>query len=234
MIRLAVIVPDRGDRPELFNNCNRMIEAQSLKPNLVFFIDYPPTDDKVDITKRYRKGYNLVGKLKIDLIAFMESDDYYAPNYLEVMVREWENAGRPELFGTSRSTYYHIVERKFIEFYHSERAPMFNTFIKPELDIIWPEDYDPYTDVWLWMTSKLQNGHSIKNAVLIDPSNLNGSQMLTLGIKHGVGKTGGEYHKTKMHRYAFEDPNLYWLKNMLDKESFDFYSKYAETLKVKI
>jgi glycosyltransferase involved in cell wall biosynthesis len=228
MIRLAVIVPDRGDRPELFNNCKWMIESQTLQPIRVTYVDFPPTDEKCDITKRYRKGYDVLRGQNYDLIAFMENDDYYSPDYLEVMVREWEKAGRPDLFGTNRSIYYHIVERRYVTLYHSERAPMFNTFIRPDLNFIWPQDFDPYTDVWLWMTSSLQNKDFIKSKSLWEPN-----QMISMGIKHGVGLTGGEYHKTKMHRYNQEDPHMSFFRSVLHPDSFEFYSAYAESLKAK-
>ena len=67
MIKLAVIVPDRGDRPYLLNNCKRMIESQTFKPMKVLFMDFQPRDEKVDITKRYRLGYDTIRNKDYDL-----------------------------------------------------------------------------------------------------------------------------------------------------------------------
>lgn len=222
-MKLAVIVPDRGDRPDLFKNCKRMIEAQTLKPYHVVYVTFDPVNNNVDITKRYRIGYDSLRHQQYDLIAFMESDDWYAPDYLETMVKQWELEGKPDLFGTNMSVYYHIVKRKSFTMRHYERSAMMNTFIKPDLHISWPLDTDPYTDVWLWMGNS-----GITSKKVFEPT-----KWISLGIKHGVGKTGGHNHTTKMHRYIHDDASMNWFLNVVDSESYIFYFVYAETLKVK-
>jgi hypothetical protein len=99
-MRVVVIIPDRGDRPKFMMNCHRMMLAQTLAPVRIIHVDYPASSERPDITARYKVGYHVAsGMADVDLIAFIENDDYYAPDYLEYVVKEWEKKGKPELFG---------------------------------------------------------------------------------------------------------------------------------------
>lgn len=211
-MRIAVIIPDRGDRPQFLENCKRMMSAQTLQPSQVFVAGGKPINDKCDITFRYRKAYNIVSAVNCyDLIAFIENDDWYAPDYLEYMVREWEKNKRPDLFGTNYTIYYNLRWKKYFKFQHINRSSACNTFIKPGLTFTWPSDHDPYLDNWLWISSGITSKLSIEPAYII-----------SVGIKHGIGKIGGEFHTDHERRFVNEDAGF--LKNTLDPESFDFYN----------
>jgi glycosyltransferase involved in cell wall biosynthesis len=215
-MRICVVIPDRGDRPEFMANCLRMMEAQTLSPVRILKVDYKPTTDKPDITPRYKQGYEIASMMRgVDLIAFIENDDAYFPNYLEYMAREWHANGRPELFGPNYTIYYHLKHKKYFKFQHVQRASMCNTFIQPNLKFTWPVDQDPYTDMWLWMQPC-----GLKQRVAFEPT-----QLTTIGMKHNIGKTGGEFHKDRLHRFINEDAGF--LRNHLDDESFKFYSSIA-------
>jgi hypothetical protein len=41
-MRVGVIIPDRGDRPRLLENCMRMLRAQTLQPVAVELINFTP------------------------------------------------------------------------------------------------------------------------------------------------------------------------------------------------
>jgi hypothetical protein len=210
-MRIGVIIPDRGDRNEFLKNCTRMINNQTLHPVRVELVDDQPINDKCDITWRYRKGYSKFKKGDIDVIAFMENDDWYDSQYLELMVKGWEENGRPDLFGTSYTIYYNLILKKYFKFNHMQQASAMNTFIKPELVFTWPQDHDPYTDQWLWTSG------NIKNRVIWEPP-----RVLSVGMKHGIGKTGGMFHTDKFSR--FTEPDNGFLQQTLDQESFKFYS----------
>lgn len=220
MIKVGIIVPDRGDRQEFLNNCIRMIAQQTHTDRFCFVVDPSiiKDSDTVDITKRYKLGYKVLSKMKPDVIACMENDDWYSPEYLSYMLTEWEAHGRPDLFGPNCTFYYHLKLKKYFLFRHDDRSMMMSTFIKPGLDFTWPLDHDPYTDAWLWTR---QNG--IKNRVTFHPK-----KMVHLGIKHGVGKLGGRHHtddgRDSLIRYANDDNGFF--KNLLDEESYNFYSNY--------
>lgn len=210
-MRIAVLIPDRGDRPQFLMNCLRMMAAQTLKPEMICVMNYPAESDKCDITQRYRLGYNYLCGKGIDLIAFIENDDYYCPEYLEYMVKKWEEKGKPDLFGTNYTIYYNLKLKKYFTFRHIQRSSAMSTFIKPDLKFTWPMDHDPYTDSWLWVSSGITNKLSIEPGYII-----------CVGIKHGQGMLGGAFHIDHLHRFINDDDDF--LQNNLDAESYKFYS----------
>jgi hypothetical protein len=212
-MRIVVIVPDRGDRPEFMRNCQRMIEAQTISPVRVIYVDYPPKSTRVDITERYRAGYEIVNEMSdVDVIAFMENDDWYAPDYLEFMTQQWEIHEKPELFGPVFTIYYNLRLKKYFKFLHIQQSSMMCTLMKPKLNFNWPKDHDPYTDQWLWMG---HNGLKIRKT--FEPS-----RIVCVSMKHGVGLTGGRFHTDKLLRYINDDEGF--LQHTLDAESNKFYS----------
>src|SRR5882762_753388 len=217
-MRIAIIIPDRGDRPEFLANCIQMLKRQTLCPAYVHVMDLPPDSDKPDITKRYRKAYEnlMAADLPIDLISLVENDDWYSPTYLETMAWEWKRHGKPDIFGINYTIYYHLKLRKYFRFIHDDRASAMNTFLRPGLTIKWPADDERYTDIHLWDT------HNGPRAA-IDPG-----KILSIGMKHGMGMAGGAFHINKLDRYTEEDNGF--LKAHLDEESFEFYSSITEKL----
>ena len=210
MIRVGVIIPDRGDRPAFLANCIRMMRGQTLQPVGIALMNFPPRSNDKDITVRYREGYERWRGNSVDVIAFIENDDWYSPVYLETMAAAWDNAGRPDIFGTDRTVYYNLNERAWKTMLHSRRSSAMSTFIKPNLDLTWPVDSDPYTDIHLWRTV---NGltHTF------DPP-------ICIGIKHGVGLCGGRMHVDQLDRLEYKDPDHVQLREWMDDESFNFYS----------
>lgn len=238
-VKIGVIIPDRGDRPEFLKQCHRMIERQTLKPSLISLGDnwvIPPTDE-VDITKRYKHGYDTLRNQNLDLIAFIENDDFYAPTYLEYWANQWIEHGKPDLLGSNFTIYYHLKLKKHFTFHHESRSSMMNTFIKPDLVFEWCKDNDPYTDMHLWNMTHMLGFQSIaaplKGKIIQPP-------ILSLGIKHGVGMCGGVGHTSeakivngqlandRLNRYKNEDNGL--LERTVDPESFKFYTEYSATL----
>lgn len=216
MTKLAIIIPDRRDRPALLENCKRMMAAQSIRGE-IYIVDGPAKNNEVDITARYRRGYEWASNKKFDLIAFVENDDWYAPNYLETMIKGWNENGQPDIFGTNSTIYYHIYLRAWFTMNHITRSSAMSTLIKTNLNIQWPVDNDPYTDIALYA--------QIKNKIIWNPP-----QIICMGIKHGIGMCGGYNHTNKLHRYKNQDKDFTFLKSILDPESFEFYSAIAPSL----
>lgn len=211
-MKIGIIIPDRSDRPDLLKNCLQMIQRQTLKVEYFQLMNYEPLDSSCDITQRYRTGYELLGLISdIDLIAFIENDDWYAPDYLEYMVGEWEKAGRPDLFGTNYTIYYHLKLKKYFTMRHNSRASAMNTLIKPKLKFQWCADNEPYTDLHLWTKEHGFTKH------VIEPNHI-----ISVGMKHGTGLCGGRSHVDRLHRFINADNGF--LKNTLDSESFEFYN----------
>jgi glycosyltransferase involved in cell wall biosynthesis len=208
MIKVGVIIPDRNDRPDFLGNCLRMIAEQTLKPVIVELVNDKPITAQCDITWRYRLGYDRFQKHDVDVIAFMENDDWYSPEYLEVMANAWEKHGRPDIFGTNYTIYYHLKLKKWFTFKHHDRASAMNTLIKPYLSFKWCVDHEPFTDTYLW---------DILPGVTFKPE-----KHVAIGMKHGVGMLGGKLHVNRLHRYVENDNGF--LKNNLDPKSYEFYS----------
>lgn len=220
-MNIGIIIPDRGDRPRFMDNCMRMLGSQTLKPLYIAYENYPPASNKCDITPRYRTGYANCMRFSrqerpLDVIALWENDDYYAPEYLETMAEHWLMEGKPDIFGTNYTIYYHIKLRKYYRMDHHTRASAMNTLLKPGLNIAWPVDHEPFTDLWLWRQLK---------GITINPG-----KHISIGIKHGVGLTGGKSHVDRFDRYdpprGTADPDCKFLKENMDAESFEFYSNY--------
>ena len=210
-INFCVIIPDRGDRPDFLANCMRMIKAQTIQPDIIEIVSDPPENDQPDITKRYRIGYERLRNKGLDCIFLVENDDWYAPFYFEYMVLNWVKSGAPSIFGTGYTIYYHLKLKAWHKMGHDERASAMNTLIKPDLDFEWCKDEDPYTDQHLW---KILKGVTIFPEILI-----------SIGMKHGIGKCGGAFHTDRFKRYINADPDMLWLKRKIDLESFNFYSQ---------
>jgi hypothetical protein len=218
MTKLAIICPDRGDRPLFRQNIEKTIERQTFQPQEILFVDYAPESHAVDITQRYHRGYNQLRGKNLDLIAFIEVDDCYRPNYLEFMLKEWERVGKPDLFGTNKTFYYHIKLFKWFTMEHYQRSSMMNTFLKPDLNFPWCSDNVAYTDMHLW-----DNCQQLSRK-LISPDPL-----LSLGIKHGIGECGGFAHRNKLDLYdgprSGKDPDREFLRSIAG-ESFEFFANY--------
>lgn len=216
-MKIAVIIPDRGDRPEFLNHCKWMIENQSMKPDFWMIVDYDPKSDQCDITQRYRLAYHKLDGKGFDCVLFMENDDYYRPEYIETMINNWIQKGKPDLFGIAYTYYYHIGLNKYVKFDHPLRASMMNTLMKTDLVINWCPDNYPYTDAHLWK--------SIKNRVTFVPE-----KHISLGIKHGIGMNGGNYHRTKLDRYTHDDSDNRFLSSIVDNYSLNFYNQLHEKI----
>lgn len=217
---IAILSIHRGDRPLFLQNLNRMIKAQTMQPDVVHFVDYPPTSTAKDITQRYRIGYNALSSF--DIIIIMEVDDWYAPNYIETVYNQWLKLGRPDMLGQNHTIYYNIKLFAYFVFNHNTRSSMMNTAIRGGLNIHWPIDTEPYTDTHLWVN----NTHLSKQI-------FNPSPEICLGIKHGVGLLGGGFHVDKFHRFTnqfkgIEDYDKKYLRKVMDADSFNFYSQYFE------
>lgn len=211
-MKIAVLIPDRNDRPKLLSNCLRMIEAQTFQPKHIEIVNDKPESDAKDISWRYRIGYDRLRNKNFDVIALIENDDWYSPDYFQTIISKWLEAGQPNIFGTDYTIYYHLKLKAWFTMYHKTRSAAMNTLIKPDLSMNWCQDHDPYTDIYLWQTV---------SGVTFTPD-----KHISIGMKHGEGLCGGNNHKNKLDRYVNSDANSDFLRQNLDENSFKFYSEY--------
>lgn len=204
-LKLAVIVPDRGDRPAFLKNCLRLIGFQTRQPDRIILINYPPLSNEFDLVARIKQGYEDASDC--DVVCIMENDDWYSQNYLREMERHYILAGCPNIFGIQERIYYHIHKREYRVL--NERTPaLMNTMIKTGLKVEWNEKVRTGLDVYLWK--------QLKGTSIVTP------EILSIGIKHGIGLCGGIGHGKKF-KYDKADSNLQFLKQTVDRQSFQFY-----------
>lgn len=219
-MRIGIIIPDRGDRPELLENCLRMIKTQTIQPCAVELVNHAPNSKSPDITERYRIGYDRLRNKNLDVIAFMENDDWYSPDYLATMISHWITYGKPTIFGTNYTYYYHIKLFQYFTMYHDQRSSAMSTLIKPDLYFPWCPDNEPFTDIYLWQKFGNQG-----QGTIFKPE-----KTICMGMKHGVGLCGGKSHVDRLNRYEQLDTDKSFLKNIMkeDPKSFQFYSNYFQ------
>lgn len=207
-IKIGVIMPHRNDRPLFLEQFHRIIAKQTLQPAFIEIVDYEPVSDEVDITPRYRLGYDNLRNKGLDIIAFMEVDDFYVPDYLEIMANEWVKNGKPTMFGPNYTIYYNLRLKAHFTFNHTRRCSMMCTMMKPDLNVDWGPETNPYTDSYLWIRCT--------DRVTFTPE-----KILCLGIKHGIGMLGGRWHIEGLEKYC---DNSIDLKTLMDDEDYSFYN----------
>ena len=214
-MKLGVIIPTRGDRPELFEHCMYLLSQQIRQPDEIAIIKYPPKGSRPDITQRYRTGFDIL-KNKVDVIAPFEDDDWYSRGYLKRMLKVWERHlkhSQTNLLGVNQHIVYHIVDRKYGTLRHERKAPMSNTLINVKAPVRWPEDDYVLTDVHIW--------NALKGVTVSFP------KPISISIKHGTGLTCTPTHKGSWMHYLYQDPEMKYLKSLVDKKSFEFYRDYS-------
>ena len=207
-MKVAAIIPDRGDRPELIQQCFKYLEQQTVPFDHIEHVNYPPKGMYPDLTERVRTAYNKLND-KYDYLAIIENDDWYSDQYVSIMTSEIEKAGYPDLLGLRTTVYYHIGKDKHNRIQHTSHASLFTTWIKGGLNIEWPADDNKQLDIAIW---KQHKGYLSLASCAI-------------GIKHGIGKCGGIGHTTMRYLHDGPPTGLYLSKDL------PFYDKLAKQLK---
>lgn len=205
-MKVGVIIPDRGDRPELLNHCLHMMRNQTRKPDIIEVVNFKSKSNDFDLTERVRKGFNKLKK-ECDCVLIIENDDWYSCDYINIMINAWEDMARPDLLGTSYTYYYHVFKQEYRKIEHPRRASLMNTLINCNAHIEWCEDNDVFLDLHLW---KSLAGITITPTIPI-----------SMGIKHGIGLCGGSGHNAM--RYENKDFDYKFLSDIVDEKSLILY-----------
>lgn len=212
--KIAIIIPTRGDRPEFLRICKNLIHRQTIQPDEIIFVDYPGRTGVKDITARYRKGLQEATARGCTIAFFWEDDDWYHPKYLEWMLGEWRKIGKPNLFGISETYYYHIGEGRRLHMKHIGRASAFCTMVKLPFKMrVWPADTQPFLDMHMW---KSVEGVAVRFT--------NPKEPYAIGIKHGIGLTGGGGHNKRFSKWENGDFTS-WFKESIGDDYQTYYSR---------
>lgn len=210
MERFAVVLPTRGDRPQFLNHALHQLKNQSIQPEEIFIVNDPPKGNEKDITKRYKLGVQRALAKNHNIIFFIEDDDWYHPRYLETMLNKWKEAGKPPTFGINDTYYYHIGIHKYLYMKHPGRSSMFCTMVTDSISRLkWPNDRYAFVDMKLW---KQIPGKTFSL----------GTDIIAIGIKHGIGLTGGGGHTPNFKWSHVNQQN--WFRGIIGEESFNFYN----------
>lgn len=168
-MNITALIPTRGDRAEFLDKAVSIVETQTVKPKLI--ISKAP----LGVTGNVRSGYE---KVKDGLVFIFEDDDYYPADYIEQTLKHYNGE---DLIGYNQTVYYHLGLKKYRKMVHNNRSSLFQTAIKAGLHFDWPPNDVNFLDLKLWanpyFNKKLINGH------------------YAIGMKHGIGKTGGSAHQ---------------------------------------
>lgn len=212
--KFCTITMDRGDRPVLFDFCQKQIQGQTMPPEKAYFITEPPTDSRKDIVKRVRTGIEMAKADGFDKVIIIESDDYYTPAYCESIMREWVKHDKPAVIGCRKTVYYNLRNNSCQTYEHEFRSSLFTTAfnISALTNFRWPADDESFLDLSLWKYAS----KSARTIMYDKP--------MAVGIKHGIGLCGG-----KGHRMFFkeQDPDRAWLRETVGEEAFNFYNSLA-------
>jgi hypothetical protein len=210
-MKIGLVIPTRGDRPKFLKFAYHQIDKQIMKPDEIILVNDDPITDEKDITWRYKIGCKRAIDKGCDVILWWEDDDWYHPNYINWMVNKWEENNKPAIFGINETYYYHIKINKYHYMKHVGRASAFCTLVTPIVsDFRWPDDKYPFTDLKIWA--------SVKNSLSISFDDT----ILAVGIKHGMGMTGGSGHNVKGFRWININGRP-WFEKHIDRESILFY-----------
>lgn len=217
-MKIGIITPT-FHRPHLLNRSVFYIERQTIKADERIVLPGEET-----LKEKYRQGLEAL-KDKVDLIFFMEDDDYYPANYIERMVELWAWAEEPEIFGIGETWFYHPEFRAYWYYKNQENnSCAFTTCVRSDAvdKIDWSTIDDVFVDAGLWR--QLQG------------DTVTFGKPFAIGIKHGRGKkclAGGHtkwFYEEKSKNYkgwkeyaAFSDT---WLREQIGADA-DFYDEFG-------
>jgi glycosyltransferase involved in cell wall biosynthesis len=210
-LKVGALIPPRGDRPRLLARCFEQLDAQTRPPDEIFLVDDPPRSRRKDIVWRYRLGMERACSRGVDAVVICEDDDWYHPEYVQWLVQGWLAHDRPLLFGVTETWYYHVGLGKRLYLNHLGRASGFCTLMSGEPHPIpWPADHEPYVDLHLWRRIP---GKAVPF----------GDKIRAVGIKHGIGMTGGTAHRSDFSWERID--GRYWFEQVVYARSPAFYSE---------
>jgi hypothetical protein len=232
--RLAVITPTRGDRKAFLDKCKSYVASQTMQPDEFIIVDYKadPTDlsPKVDQSNRVIEGVKIAKNANCSRIIIMEDDDYYSPNYIENVLKNWKNEF---IIGGDSYNSYHILLKKYfswgkdVQLYVNGRklptvSPLAQTsFMVKFFDIFLNGNMlgkNSNLDVDLWTYSNLFNL----------PKKLVSFDNLFLSIKHNTSLCAGGLHSMSAWDRALDDAEFKYLEKIVGVTNIDFYKKLHE------
>lgn len=224
-----------GGRSEAFELCQKMIKAQTVKPDQWIVVHDGITKAQVpELQKQYpelelyagprigRLGLNTqrfnfeeaLKHIRGDFIFFFEDDDFYRPEYIQEMLKLLQTA---ELAGLANNKYYNLALPGSRELGNFKHSSLCSTAMRKSMLPILQEAVDSgdmYFDIQLWNNPKTRE----RTTSLLNNSSL------VIGMKNMPGRPGisGGH---KVGGYSI-DSNLVKLKEWVGEEWADIYKAF--------
>ena len=201
--KMAVVIPTcNKDRKPFLDFLLSRIQRQTQRPDHVIVVDYP-NGGGVDITDRFKLGMNKAFNIGCDLVISMEDDDYYPLTYVRAITQAWVYNEKPQIIGHFQTINYNIRDNTYRVVNRSDRASAYCTAVGRNVNF---DIREQIWDVAAWMKN---------DGVLVN------IQPPPVGVKHGIGMTGG--HTQSICTLKDTDKSI--LRKIVDKEAFEFYEK---------
>jgi hypothetical protein len=200
-------------RPEAMTLCEKYIRRQTRQPDQWLILTGPdPMPRKV-----LRALEN--GDVEGDLIAFIEDDDYFRPDWLEWVEKKAERGY--DLIGEGHAVYYHVRNRWWSECFNVHHASLCSTAITSDLfeplcNII--KSYEsPFFDTRIWQVEC--------NRFLALPKT--DAERRVIGIKGMPGTAGYSGEHTMFHPVGSQpDPSGFRLWQLLGQDAEPYMKFY--------
>lgn len=224
---VSVITPT-GGRPEALALLARMMARQTYRGALQWIVvddvnpasPVPPGAEVIRPEPRWQTGQNTQARnllagleaAKGEYLFIMEDDDWYAPDYIRVMILNLEHAG---MVGEGRARYYHVGRRLWRRNINTQHASLCQTALRRELVERLAglcRQPRPFIDIDLW---KQGDGVITRSDFVV-------------GIKGLPGRPGiGEGHRAAAGRSYNADPKLSTLRAWIGADA-DWYAGFGE------
>lgn len=214
METFAVIIPDRGDRPQFTEHCFNMLGRMDVSPGKIYHINWTPLDDKIDLVERVYAGVKMAEADGFDVVFVVENDDFYPADYFERF-----DTLDSDFFGDDMTYYYHLKSRTFKSIIHPNRSSLFTTGFRISTLEGFQWSGDQFLDLRLWAWA---NKNKLRTKFV---------RTGAIGIKHGIGLCGGKGHA---QTFQNKDPYMAWLRRRVDSVAYDFYQDLSLDLCKKV
>ena len=208
-MRIAALTCTFG-RPEAFALCQEYMKRQSRQPDEWMVLDGPePMAEKVKYARTALAEY--------DAVAFIEDDDFYAPDWLEWCERQLERGF--DIVGEGMAFYYHVGRRWWSSCENRRHASLCSTAIRTSLLEPMVNCIDalnnPFFDTRIWRVDCRK--------YLALPGVAPGHIRRVVGIKGMPGTKGySAEHGDELPERVTEDPSLFKLFSVIGPDAANY------------
>ena len=208
-MRITCITPTCEGREPFLKLCRKYVERFTLQPE-EHLVQTGPFLENLD---------KLLSRVRTELVAFIEDDDWYHPRYLADMVSRLEYSKRA-MIGYDPTLYYHVVRRGYMTLPHRGRASLYATVgiasvIESAYARLREKGGRISVDQSLWQ--------------MLAQTSVTTVGQLAVGMKHGLTRTEGNGHYAPQEAWT-KDHDMEYLKKIIGKEDAETYAELIDGL----